>query len=76
MKKSGKPGRNSASTKTKGAEVREVTTPRVNVPRASKRPAERSKQKRSRGLDHVGAAGAPQSSGSTERTRWPIAHMT
>jgi putative ABC transport system ATP-binding protein len=31
------------------AEVREVTTPRVNVPRASKRPAERSKQKRSRG---------------------------
>ena len=49
MKKSGKPGRNSASTKTKGAELREVTTPRVNVPRASKRPAERSKQKRSRG---------------------------
>ncbi len=49
MKKSGKPGRNTASAKTKRADVREATTPRVNVPRASKRPAERSNQKRSRG---------------------------
>jgi hypothetical protein len=48
MKKSRKPGRNSTSAKTKRADVREVTA-RVNVPRASKRPTERSKQKRSRG---------------------------
>ena len=48
MKKSRKPGRNSASAKTKRADVREATTPRVNVPRASKRPTERSNQKRSR----------------------------
>jgi hypothetical protein len=47
MKKSGKPGRNSPSAKTKRADVREVTS-RVNVPRASKRPTERSRQKRSR----------------------------
>ena len=39
MKKSRKPGRNSPSAKTKRADVREVTS-RVNVPRASKRPAE------------------------------------
>jgi len=49
MKKPGKPGRNSPSAKTKRSEVREVTTPRVNVPRQSKRPAERSNQKRNRG---------------------------
>ena len=49
MKKSRKPGRNSESAKTKRADVREATTPRVNVPRASKRPVERSNQKRSRG---------------------------
>ena len=48
MKKSRKPGRNSPSAKTKRAEVREMSTPRVNVPRASKRPTERSNQKRSR----------------------------
>jgi len=30
-------------------QIRESTAPRVNVPRQSKRPAERSKQKRSRG---------------------------
>lgn len=47
MKKSRKPGRNSPSAKTKRADVREVTS-RVNVPRASKRPTERSNQKRSR----------------------------
>jgi hypothetical protein len=35
------------SRKPKRANVREVTR-RVNVPRASKRPTERSKQKRSR----------------------------
>ena len=48
MKKSRKPGRNSPSAKTKRSDVREETQ-RVNVPRASKRPTERSKQKRSRG---------------------------
>ena len=47
MKKSRNPGRNSPSSKTKRADVREVTS-RVNVPRASKRPTERSNQKRSR----------------------------
>jgi hypothetical protein len=47
MKTSRKPGRNSPSTKTKRSDVRKVT-PRVNVPRASKRPTERSNQKRSR----------------------------
>jgi len=47
MKKSRKPGRNSPSAKTRRAEVREATS-RVNVPRASKRPTERSRQKRSR----------------------------
>jgi len=30
-------------------QVRQATAPRLNVPRQSKRPAERSKQKRSRG---------------------------
>jgi hypothetical protein len=48
MKKSRKPGRNSPSAKTKRSDVREATTPRVNVPRQSKRPTERSNQKRSR----------------------------
>jgi len=38
-RKSGTPGRK---------QVRESTAPRVNVPRQSKRPVERSKQKRSR----------------------------
>ena len=47
MKKSRNPGRNSPSAKTKRADVRKATA-RVNVPRASKRPAERSNQKRSR----------------------------
>jgi hypothetical protein len=47
MKNSRKPGRSAASAKTKRADVRKVT-PRVNVPRASKRPTERSNQKRSR----------------------------
>ncbi len=48
MKTSRKPGRNSPSTRTKRSAVRKAT-PRVNVPRASKRPTERSNQKRSRG---------------------------
>ena len=48
MKSSRKPGRRSPSSKTKRSDVRAVTTPRVNVPRASKRPTERSNQKRSR----------------------------
>jgi hypothetical protein len=49
MKSSRKPGRSAPSTKTRRSDVRKVSTPRVNVPRASKRPTERSKQKRSRG---------------------------
>ena len=48
MKSSRKPGRRSPSAKTKRSQVRELTTPRVNVPRQSKRPTERSRQKRSR----------------------------
>ena len=49
MKKPRKPGRGSPSAKTKRSEVRALTTPRVNVPRQSKRPVERSNQKRNRG---------------------------
>lgn len=40
------PGRKSATPSRE--RVRESTAPRVNVPRQSKRPAERSNQKRSR----------------------------
>jgi hypothetical protein len=47
MKTSRKPGRTSPSAKTKRSDVRGKTQ-RVNVPRASKRPTERSNQKRSR----------------------------
>ena len=38
MKKSRKPGRNSPSAKTQRSDVREVTTSRVNVPRAVETP--------------------------------------
>jgi hypothetical protein len=48
MKAKRKPGRSAPSAKTRRSEVRKVSTPRVNVPRASKRPTERSNQKRSR----------------------------
>ena len=48
MKAKRKPGRSAPSAKTKRSDVRKVSTPRVNVPRASKRPTERSNQKRSR----------------------------
>jgi hypothetical protein len=40
-----KPPKKTASRK----QVREATAPRVNVPRQSKRPTERSRQRRSRG---------------------------
>jgi hypothetical protein len=40
-----KPRKKTSSRK----QVREATAPRVNVPRQSKRPTERSKQRRSRG---------------------------
>ena len=49
MKTTRKPGRKAPSAKTKRADVREATAPRVKVPRQSKRPTERSNQKRSRG---------------------------
>ena len=82
MKKSGKPGRNSASTKTKARRCARSPL-RASTCRASKRPAERSKQTQPRLLTTGACVGAgerhrtaPQSSGSTERTRWPIAHMT
>ena len=45
-----KPSRSQAPAQTSSRkQVRETTAPRVNVPRQSRRPAERSKQQRSRG---------------------------